>query len=284
MILQQLLQSLTTHLETVYEAHEARTIAEWVLQHELKCSRFELLQHRFSEASIELQEQVNGYLPRLLQQEPVQYVLGEASFYGREFQVSPAVLIPRPETEELVQMVIQAYKLNPEARLLDIGTGSGCIPITLSLELPTAQVWGLDVSPEALGIAQQNGHQLEASVQWLQQDILQEIPALDSHSLDAIISNPPYVLEDEKELMRENVLAFEPHLALFVPNHDPLLFYRRIAKVAQLLLKPQGKLFFEINERYAKETATMLEGLGYQEIKSGKDLRGKDRFVTASYV
>jgi release factor glutamine methyltransferase len=284
MTIQQLLQTITAQLETVYDANEARTIAEWVLQHELQCSRFELLQQRFSEAPASLQVQGENILPRLLRQEPVQYVLGEASFYGREFLVSPAVLIPRPETEELVQMVLQAFKQKPESKLLDIGTGSGCIPITLSLELPAAQVWGLDVSPEALVMAQQNGQKLKARVQWLQQDILHEIPALQPRALDAVISNPPYVLEEEKELMRENVLAFEPHLALFVPNHDPLLFYRRIAMVAQSLLKFHGKLFFEINERYAQETATMLEELGYQEIKTTKDLRGKDRFITASYV
>ncbi|WP_345166434.1 peptide chain release factor N(5)-glutamine methyltransferase [Nibribacter koreensis] len=284
MTIQELLQQLTAQLETAHDTNEARTIAEWVLQHELKCSRFELLQQRFSEAPVPLQEQVEKILPRLLQQEPVQYVLGEASFYGREFQVSPAVLIPRPETEELVQMVIQAHKHTPGMKLLDIGTGSGCIPITLSLELPTAQVWGLDVSPDALAIAQLNGQQLGSSVQWLHQDILQEIPALEPHSLDAVISNPPYVLEEEKELMRENVLAFEPHLALFVPNHDPLLFYRRIAQVAKGLLKPQGKLYFEINERYAQETAAMLQEQGYQKIEVRKDLRGKDRFVAAFHV
>ncbi|QHL88317.1 peptide chain release factor N(5)-glutamine methyltransferase [Nibribacter ruber] len=284
MTIQNLLQTLTAQLETVYDANEARTITEWVLQHELKCSRFELLQQRLSEASAKLQDQVDGFLPRLLAQEPVQYVLGEASFYGREFLVSPAVLIPRSETEELVQMVIQEYKRHAEVKLLDIGTGSGCIPITLSLELPHAIVWGLDVSTEALTIARQNGLELAARVQWLHQDILQEVPAIAPASLDAVVSNPPYVLEEEKGLMRDNVLSFEPHLALFVPDHDPLLFYRRIADLALNQLKPQGKLFFEINERYAQETAAMLREWGYKMIEIKKDLRGKDRFVTASFV
>lgn len=256
-------------------------MAEWVLEHALGVGRFELLQRRREEASEELEAQVHQYLEQLLRQEPLQYVLGEASFYGREFGVTPAVLIPRPETEELVQRVIRTYQDQPQVRLLDIGTGSGCIPITLVAELPGAQVWGLDVSLEALAIAKENAQKLGQPVAWLHQDILREVPAVASQSLDAVISNPPYVLEEEKDLMRQNVLAFEPHLALFVPNEDPLLFYRRIAGVAQQLLKPGGRLFFEINERFAQATIDMLQQAGYQQVEAHQDLRGKERMVVA---
>ncbi|MBC3539661.1 peptide chain release factor N(5)-glutamine methyltransferase [Rufibacter sediminis] len=279
--LEETLEELARQLETLYEAPEARAMAEWTLQHALGIGRFELLQRRREEASDALQRQVQAYLERLLRQEPLQYVLGEASFYGREFLVNPAVLIPRPETEELVQRVIKTYQHQPAVKLLDIGTGSGCIPVTLAAELPTAQVWGLDVSAEALAVAKQNAERLGKQVTWLQQDILSEVPHIESQSLDAVISNPPYVLEEEKALMRQNVLGFEPHLALFVPNEDPLLFYRRIALVAQQLLKKGGRLFFEINERFAQETIDMLAQMGYQEARVLKDLRGKDRVAEA---
>ncbi|MGV3539701.1 MAG: peptide chain release factor N(5)-glutamine methyltransferase [Rufibacter sp.] len=273
------LERLAQQLEQVYEQPEARTMAEWVLEHFLKETRFELMQKRAEEAPVGLESHVQKALERLLQHEPLQYVLGQAHFYGREFKVTPAVLIPRPETEELVQLVIKTYQHQPQVKLLDIGTGSGCIPITLAAELPQAEVCGLDVSSEALEIARQNAEKLGQNVTWLQQDILQEIPALPPNSLDVVISNPPYVLESEKELMRENVLSFEPHLALFVPNEDPLLFYRRIAQLAQQLLKKGGRLFFEINEQYAQETMAMLQNQGYKDMKVRTDLRGKERIV-----
>jgi release factor glutamine methyltransferase len=279
--IEETLKSLTRQLEALYEEPEARTMAEWVLQHFLQTGRMGLLQRRQEPLPVGLSEQVQQCLERLLRQEPLQYVLGEASFYGRDFKVTPAVLIPRPETEELVQRIITAYKRHSGVKLLDIGTGSGCIPTTLAAELPSSQVWGLDVSEEALAVARANAAALQQQVTWLHQDILQEVPALAPQSLDAVVSNPPYVLEEEKGLMRENVLAFEPHLALFVPNKDPLLFYRRIAKVAQGLLKSSGRLFFEINERYAPQTMALLQELGYQDINVYQDLRGKDRMVEA---
>ncbi|MBA9078517.1 peptide chain release factor N(5)-glutamine methyltransferase [Rufibacter quisquiliarum] len=280
----EVLAQLAQQLEQVYEQPEARTMSEWVLEHFLQTNRFGLMQKRAGAASEILLEQVRQAQQRLLRQEPLQYVLGEASFYGREFKVTPAVLIPRPETEELVQWVVKTYERHPEVRLLDIGTGSGCIPITLAAELEQAHVWGLDVSGDALEVAKRNALELGQRVEWLQQDILREVPGLPPHSLDAVISNPPYVLEQEKELMRENVLHHEPHLALFVPNEDPLLFYRRIAEVAQRLLKPGGRLFFEINEQFAQETVAMLQAQGYSEARVRTDLRGKERMVAATWA
>ncbi|WP_066830692.1 peptide chain release factor N(5)-glutamine methyltransferase [Rufibacter ruber] len=280
----EVLAQLAQQLEQVYEQPEARTMSEWVLEHFLQTNRFGLMQKRAGAASEILLEQVRQAQQRLLRQEPLQYVLGEASFYGREFKVTPAVLIPRPETEELVQWVVKTYERHPEVRLLDIGTGSGCIPITLAAELEHAHVWGLDVSGDALEVAKRNALELGQRVEWLQQDILREVPGLPPYSLDAVISNPPYVLEQEKELMRENVLHHEPHLALFVPNEDPLLFYRRIAEVAQRLLKPGGRLFFEINEQFAQETVAMLQAQGYREARVRTDLRGKERMVAATWA
>ncbi|MFB9861862.1 peptide chain release factor N(5)-glutamine methyltransferase [Rufibacter immobilis] len=279
--IEEILEYLARELQAVYEEPEARTMAEWVLQHVLKVNRFELLSRRRENAPDGLQAAVQQYQARLLREEPVQYVLREAHFYGREFIVSPAVLIPRPETEELVQKVIKIYQNQSGVKLLDIGTGSGCIPITLAAELPGAQVWGLDVSAEALAVAKTNAAKLGQTINWLQQDILQEIPAVEPQSLDAVISNPPYVLEAERELMRPNVLQYEPALALFVPNEDPLLFYRRIAQVAQQLLKAGGRLFFEINEQFASQTQSMLARMEYKGIKTYQDLRGKDRMVEA---
>lgn len=278
---EEILKSLTHTLEVLYEKPEARTIAEWVMQHLLQIERFDLLQRRQEMVATELQAQVQAFTDRLLQQEPIQYILGEAHFYGRTFHVTPAVLIPRPETEELVQRVIKTYLRQPQVQLLDIGTGSGCISITLAAELPTAQVWGLDVSTEALAIANANAKALRQNISWLEQDILKEFPHLPKNSLDAVISNPPYVVEGEKEQMRQNVLAFEPHLALFVSGEDPLLFYKRIATVAQDLLKPGGKLFFEINERYGQETVQLLQEMSYEQVHSIKDLREKDRIIEA---
>lgn len=277
--IEETLRHLCQELETVYEQPEAQTMAEWVLQHLLAENRFGLLQRRKEILSKTLATQAHAFLIRLLAKEPLQYVLGEAHFYGRDFLVTPAVLIPRPETEELVQRVLRTFQSQAPVKILDIGTGSGCIPITLAAELSQAQVWGLDVSEEALAVAKANADKLKQQVTWLHQNILTEVPAIAPKSLDAVISNPPYVLEEEKELMRENVLDFEPHLALFVPNDDPLLFYRRIARVAQELLRPESRLFFEINERYATHTVTMLQEMGYQQVQVFQDLRGKDRMT-----
>ncbi|MFC6996728.1 peptide chain release factor N(5)-glutamine methyltransferase [Rufibacter roseus] len=276
-----LLESVSLRLEALYEQPEARTMAEWLLQHELGKGRMGLFEVRSNIASEGLVTKVDTFVERLLQHEPLQYVIGEASFYGRDFIVSPAVLIPRPETEELVQLIIKTYQSQPGVAILDIGTGSGCIPVTLAAELPLSTVIGLDVSADALTIARQNANKSGQKVEWLCQDILKEIPAVAPSSLDVIVSNPPYVLEQEKELMRQNVLNFEPHLALFVPDTDPLLFYRRIAEIAPQLLKNGGRLFFEINERYAASTADILLSRGFCQVEVIKDLYGKERILQA---
>jgi release factor glutamine methyltransferase len=273
---------LTAYLLAVYEEPEATAIAGQVSEHLLGLDRLGRSKQRDQAVAPGLLEKARHLLDRLLQHEPVQYVLGRAHFYGFDLYVTPAVLIPRPETEELVDLIIKENRLRQELQVLDIGTGSGCIPLALATHLPAARVYGLDVSAKALAVARQNATNHQVTVEWLQADILQEATGLPVNSLDIIVSNPPYVLEGEKKWMRQNVLAHEPHLALFVPNADPLLFYRCIATEAKRLLRPYGLLYFEINEQHGKELAHCLEMQGYQEVRVLPDLFGKDRFVRAT--
>lgn len=210
--------------------------------------------------------------------EPIQYILGKGPFYGREFLVNQHTLIPRNETEELVHLILNA---NPQPRLkiLDIGTGTGCIPITLDLEMNEPEVYGLDISENALEVARKNTKLLHSNVQFMQGDILQEIPTVPL--LDILVSNPPYVPIGEKALMHRNVLDFEPELALFVPDQDPLIFYRMIGQLGKKLLVSGGRLYFEIHERFGSEVAAILQNLGYQEVKIHQDLNGKERMISA---
>lgn len=219
-------------------------------------------------------------ISRINQHEPIQYILGEQEFFGRPFIVNPSVLIPRPETELLVENVLVFAKRHSQpVRILDIGTGSGCIPITLALELPSAKLFATDISEDAIAVAKTNATKHKASVSFIRSDITND--ELPDQLLDVIVSNPPYVLEKEKATMRNNVLQYEPHRALFVSNDDPLLFYRIIATKAKSYLKQNGLLAFEINEQFGKETCELLKNIGYSNIEIVKDLSGKDRIVKA---
>ena len=225
------------------------------------------------------QRELENIIFRLQKNEPIQYIRGYAEFCGRNFRVAPGVLIPRPETAELVDLIV---KENPDARrLLDIGTGSGCIAISLDKRLPDADVEAWDISEEALAIARTNNEELEARVLFRQRDVLSD-DWEKSPSFDVIVSNPPYVTEAEKDEMEANVLDWEPALALFVPDDDPLRFYRRIATLGRELLLPGGKLYFEINRAFGREIAYMLEMNQYRDIRVIKDIFGKDRIVTAN--
>jgi release factor glutamine methyltransferase len=217
-------------------------------------------------------------LDRINRKEPIQYILGNSGFYGRQFVVNSSVLIPRPETELLVRSVIENHTLTPT--ILDIGTGTGCIAITLALEIPTSEVHGMDINEEALSVARQNAQNLKAKVHFSRWDILSD--KVINHKFDVLVSNPPYVTEAEKRDMKSNVLDFEPHLALFVTDEDPLIFYRTIAKKGRLLLKPRGKVFVEINERFGKNVSDLFRSEGYTHIQILKDLDQKDRIVTAT--
>lgn len=207
---------------------------------------------------------------------PVQYVVGRALFAGRSFRVSPAVLIPRPETEQLCSLVVEAMAERPEGvTVLDVGTGSGCIASTLALDVPHARVSAWDISPEAIAVARVNAQELGAAVDFVLQDALN--PPVHSGRWDAIVSNPPYICRKEQGGMEQNVLAHEPHLALFVPDADPLLFYRSIAHYAAGALKPGGCLFFEINPLYVRETERMLCDEGFHDVHTVRDIFGKER-------
>ncbi len=225
------------------------------------------------------QRELENIIFRLQKNEPIQYIRGFAEFDGRRFKVAPGVLIPRPETVELVELV--ARENTDACRLLDIGTGSGCIAISLDKRLPDAKVEAWDISEEALAIAYTNNKELKAEVMFLQRDVLSD-DWEKTPSFDVIVSNPPYVTEAEKNGMDANVLDWEPELALFVPDDDPLRFYRRIADLGRELLLPEGRLYFEINQAYGRETAHMLEMNQYHDVRVIKDIFGKDRIVTAN--
>ncbi len=250
----------------------------------LKKKRIQLALEPDLEINEEQHQQYQKALRRLLQQEPIQYILGDTEFFGYPFQVNQHTLIPRPETEELVAWIIEDCKFNIQNstfKILDIGTGSGCIPISLAKELPQAKVSSMDVSEEALKVAQINSTLNQAEVKLIQQDILQTESLLGKY--DVIVSNPPYVRELEKEQMHNNVLGFEPELALFVADEDPLIFYRKIAQLAKEALTENGSLYFEINEYLPEELVSLLEEIGYQNVELKKDIFGKYRMCKASF-
>ncbi len=223
-------------------------------------------------------QKLNGILARLLNFEPIQYIQGTARFLERSYHVAPGVLIPRPETEELVEVMLR--EIPSDARILDIGTGSGCIAISLSKAFPNAKVTAWDVSEDALCIARRNNDDLQASVCFVKQDVL-AWRGDGGQCYDVIVSNPPYITESEKQEMERNVLDWEPFSALFVPNNDPLLFYRRIGELGRMMLVDGGRLYFEINRAYGEATVMMLCGQGYTGIRILKDISGNDRFVIA---
>ena len=217
-------------------------------------------------------------IKRLQKYEPIQYIQGYSDFCGLRFKVTPATLIPRPETSELVEWI--ASEATGNERILDIGTGSGCIAVSLANKLPDSKVTAWDISPEALAVATENSRSNGTEVTFKQVDILAYRP--EEKQFDIIVCNPPYIKENEKSAMHSNVLNWEPHTALFVPDSDPLLFYRTIAKKGLTLLKPGGTLYFEINRAHGAETVEMLAGLGYTGIELRKDFAENDRMIKAT--
>lgn len=260
---------------TSYSKEEAENLVFWLFETHLGVKRADL---QLTIPTAVDREPLLADFERLLTGEPIQYILGEAPFYGRNFGVTRDTLIPRNETEELVHLIL---KENPKSglRVLDLGTGTGCIPITLALELQDPEVYALDISAAALGVARKNALQLSAKVEFLERDLLGDIPNL--AFFDVLVSNPPYVpLRDQGE-MQVNVLNFEPHLALFVPDEDPLVFYRAIGVWGQQLLKQGGKLYLEIYENLADELVQLLLSQGYEQLRVHQDLNGKNRMLSA---
>jgi release factor glutamine methyltransferase len=272
---------MLAQLSVVYDSREAAAIADWVLTHLTGFGKTERLLRGEQPLTPAQGNLLNGYLPQLLQHKPVQYVLQEAWFASMRLYVNEQVLIPRPETEELVEWIVQSNKDKANRRVIDIGTGSGCIPLALYKQLQQAEVHALDVSPGALAVARQNAQTQQAVIHFHQADILDETNWAYLPVFDCIVSNPPYITLREKQEMHENVLAHEPHLALFVPDEDPLRFYRAIATFALQHLAPGGQLYFEINEALGKETMELLADKGFTAIELKQDLQGKNRMVKA---
>ncbi|UCJ08079.1 peptide chain release factor N(5)-glutamine methyltransferase [Chitinophaga pendula] len=270
-------------ISPLYDNREAANIAHIVMEHITGMSRLDRVVYKDRPLEAPQQQQLETALQALLRKEPVQYVTGSSWFYGLEFTVSPDVLIPRPETEELVSWIVEELQTagRETAHVLDIGTGSGCIPIAIKKECPSATVWAIDVSVGALEIAALNASKLQQAVHFEKVNILEETAVENLPLFDVIVSNPPYIRQEEQADMQQQVWGFEPALALFVPDQDPLLFYRHIGALAQHKLQAGGTLYFEINEAYGQEVITLLTAQGFREPTLRKDIFGKDRMVKA---
>ena len=262
-------------LTALYGEGEAKGMARLVIEIGFGLTTTDMVMGRVAELD---EKKLFDIQRRLLTGEPVQYVVGEADFGSRQFVVNQHVLIPRPETLWLCQSAGKFIGSRP-CEVLDIGTGSGCIAITIALNNPTAQVTAWDISDGALETARRNAQRQEAQVNFRQQDAL--TPPNDNEKWDAIVSNPPYICRQEQKDMERNVLYYEPHLALFVPDDDPLLFYRGIARYAIRALKPGGMLYLEINPLYAEPLCRLLQTIGFLQVEVHQDDDGKDRYITA---
>jgi len=289
-----LLKDYRTHffnsLKSIQDEQEIESFFFILTEYLHNLKRVDLALNPNFEISDEAIEKWNAILTELQQEKPIQYITGATWFYGLRFEVNENTLIPRPETEELVEWIIQSCELrvrswesetNEPINILDIGTGTGCIPISLKANLPKANVSAIDVSYQALEVAKRNAQSNKVDVNFIQTNILEvenlsQLPT----PIDIIVSNPPYVRVLEKQEIKKNVLDYEPHLALFVEDNDALLFYRKIAQLALKNLKPNGLLFFEINQYLGKETVELLENLGFKNIELKKDIYGNDRMIS----
>jgi len=262
----------------IYSREEASSIVELAFRRILNCSRIELYQKFDTNLSNSQQTRLNEIITELRNYRPIQYILGETEFYGLLFKVGPGILIPRSETEELVDWIVKDNNQNNSLRILDIGTGSGCIAVALAKNLPVPIIEAMDISESALKYASQNAASNNCLITILKQDILSGQNKTDP-CYDLIVSNPPYIPESDKISILPNVLEYEPHLALFVPDSDPLLFYIKIMDFALLAGKPGCKLYFEIHEKYGKEIQELFEKKGFEDILIRHDIHGKDRMA-----
>ncbi len=277
--MERLSTQIQSRLAHIYELSELRNITQLIWCDILGRDKLDIYLGKDTNLSISETEKVEKIIERLLAHEPIQYIEGKTPFCGHWFNVAPGVLIPRPETSELIDLICKNHS-DGQLSILDVGTGSGCIAISLALHYPDANVAAWDISEDALVVARQNNEQLGTHVAFQQQDVL-AVGSAEKPLFDIIVSNPPYITPSEKLEMDANVLDWEPHTALFVEEDDPLLFYRTIAVLGQTFLKPHGWLYFEINRAYGKEMKQMLEQQGYANIEIVKDISGNDRMTMA---
>jgi release factor glutamine methyltransferase len=284
MKLHEIATKFTDDLTLLYDRDEAKAIFHLVIEHYLKFSKFDYSLKKEHELIGNELNSIDLILTQLKTGVPIQYIIGETTFYRLPFKVDSSVLIPRPETEELVEWVLQKIGTFQSVNFLDIGTGSGCIAISIKKNLPAIHVAALDVSSKALSIAKKNAILNKVDIDFIHKDILEKPIAIHDRKYEVIASNPPYITQNEKEQMHENVLANEPHLALFVTNEKPLVFYEAIADFALVNLTENGLVFFEINEYLGKEMVQMLSDKGFEKIELRKDMQGKDRMICCSII
>jgi release factor glutamine methyltransferase len=280
MTIEEAYNNFTEKLKTIYEPREANNVADWIFESEgiKRLNRITGKQTTINQSTDQL---INKKLKQLLQHKPVQYVLNEAWFYKMKFFVNEHVLIPRPETEELVEWIVEELKMkNEKLKILDIGSGSGCISIALKKELPGSEIISIDVSEEALKVARQNAIEQNVKIEFVQLDFLNEKSWSSLKSYNIIVSNPPYIPQNEKSKLDKNVIEHEPHLALFVQDNDPFIFYKRISEFAGSHLKKKGKIFVEVHEDYAAQVQKIFKERGFK-IERRKDLHGRDRMICA---
>ncbi|WP_461630552.1 peptide chain release factor N(5)-glutamine methyltransferase [Labilibaculum euxinus] len=277
--IQSTINYIKKELAELYHARETESMAYILLEYVLNYSKSQIQLNRSENISDDDFKQIAAYTHELKTNKPIQYILGETEFYDLTFKVNKHTLIPRPETEELVHAIINENR-QEGLHILDIGTGSGCIPISLAKNLKNARVSSADISAEAIEKAKENAKLNQVDVHFFHRDIL-NWKNFDWDNFDIIVSNPPYVTEAEKSKMEKNVLDYEPHTALFVTDHDPLIFYRTISEMALLHLKKGGKLYFEINESLGNEIVELLEQKGFNSIRLRSDINGKNRMISA---
>lgn len=278
---QESLKLMHDRLDAICGTGEVEAMARLVMDEILHCSPVDLVlraDHKVPEFFPAKLEQI---VARLERQEPIQHILGVAQFHGHRFKVTPDTLVPRPETEQLVDLIIDEHGDREDLRVMDVGTGTGCIAISLARALRFAQVTAIDVSASALAVARENAQVLKTNVKFVLADVL-SMPLWPAASLDIMVSNPPYVCFGEQAQMERNVLDYEPHIALFVPDDDPLRFYRPIALQAAHTLASGGRLYLEVNRRFARDVADLLQHHGLADVRVLRDTYGNDRFVTAT--
>ena len=282
MTVRQIVTEIHRQLSGLYPETEIESFTRILFRQFLDMNFVQVHLWQDHELSSFIEKQFSEVIDELKKYRPLQYILGNTDFCGLLFELTPDVLIPRPETEELAFWIIHEYDRDDQLSMVDIGTGSGCIAVTLATCFPNANVTALDISEAALAVARRNAQRNEAKVNFLLKDVLKDdLMGFEYGSLDVVVSNPPYVTPSDRQYLQPNVLEYEPHCALFTPGDDPLIFYKRIAEFGSKCLKDQGRIFFEINEAFSEETADILKQYGYSDIVPKKDISGKWRMITA---